>query len=219
MLHKVGRANYHTFRTHFWDWRREIQMTSPSIFQASRLGNIADQSRVNGNLYLNGWNTTCWYGGSGGVNETKGTICDPNINTGPLLRCPSVPADSINPCSSFNDDWPTIADVNNAINKPDYDTRPFDKYATTDSFRNFMEGFDSSLDRNECAENALCKCEVGGVHCEGADSDDPLLRRLHNSVSAMHIEEIYACAYFKLSLRFFIHTIHTGSHHCWHWFF
>ena len=59
-----------------------------------------------------------------------------------------------------------LADVNNAINKPDYDTYPFDKYATTGSFRNFMEGFDSSLDKNECAENPLCKCEVGKVHCE-----------------------------------------------------
>ena len=82
-----------------------------------------------------------------------------------------------------------LADVNSAINKPDYDTYPFDKYATTGSFRNFMEGFDSSLDKNECAENPLCKCEVGKVHCRGADSDDPLLRRLHNSVSAMHIKE------------------------------
>ena len=185
MLRTMGHDDYHTFRTHFWDWRREIQMTSPSIFQYNRLGGrqeIAGQSHVYGNLYSNSWNTICWYGGSGGVNQPKGTICDPNINTGPLLRCPS---DSINPCSSSNDDWPTIADVNNAINKPDYDTEPFDKYAKAGSFRNYMEGFDSSLDNKKCAQNSLCKCEVGAVHCEGADSDKPLLRRLHNSVSVI----------------------------------
>ena len=198
MLRTMGHEDYHTFRTHFWDWRREIQMTSPSIFQYNRLGGrqeIAGQSHVYGSLSSNGWNTICWYGGSGGVIEPKGTICDPNINTGPLLRCPSVPSDHINPCNSSNDDWPTIADVNSAINKPDYDTDTFDKDATADSFRNFMEGFDNSLGKKECAKKPLCKCEVGEVHCEGDDSDEPLLRRLHNSVSAMLIEKIYLCAY------------------------
>ena len=38
MLRTMGHEDYHTFRTHFWDWRREIQMTSPSIFQYNRLG-------------------------------------------------------------------------------------------------------------------------------------------------------------------------------------
>ena len=89
MLRNMGRRDYYTFRTHYWDWRREIQMSSPSIFQYNRLGS-RNQSRVNGNLYSNGWNTICWYGGSGGVNKPKGTICDPNTDTGPLLRCPSV---------------------------------------------------------------------------------------------------------------------------------
>ena len=184
MLRRMGREDYHTFRTHFWDWRREIQMTSPSIFQYNRLGErreIAGQSRVYGNLYSNGWNTICWYGGSGGVNQPKGTICNPNNSTGPLLRCPSVSADSVNPCNSSNDDWPTIAHVNDAINMPDYDKPPFDKYATAGSFRNYMEGFDSSLDETECADNRLCNCEDGGE-----DGCKPLLRLLHNSVSAMH---------------------------------
>ena len=64
MLRNMGRDDYHTFRTHFWDWRREIQMTSPSIFHYNRLGErqeIAGQSHVHGNLYSNGWNTICWY--------------------------------------------------------------------------------------------------------------------------------------------------------------
>ena len=93
---------------------------------------------MDGNLYSNGWNTICWYRSNGRGNQPKGTICDPNINTGPLLRCPSVPAGAINPCSSSNDDWPTIVDVNNAINMPNYDTYPFDKYATAGSFRNIL---------------------------------------------------------------------------------
>ena len=37
MLRTMEHDDYHTFRTHFWDWRHEIQMTSPSIFQESRL--------------------------------------------------------------------------------------------------------------------------------------------------------------------------------------
>ena len=193
MLRNMGRQDYHTFRTHYWDWRREIQMTSPSIFQYNRLGRrqeIASQSHVNGDLYSNGWNTICWYGGSEGVNLPKGTICDPNINTGPLLRCPPVSPGTTDPCSSSNDDWPTIADVNNAVNKPDYDTEPFDKYATANSFRNFMEGFDSRIDKNECTEKRLCKCEDGEDDC-----NKPLLRLLHNSVSCVHLMSVSMCLF------------------------
>ena len=180
MLRKMGHEDYDTFRTHFWDWRHEIQMTSPSIFQYSRLGEITDQSDVDGNLYSNSWNTICWYRGTGGVNEPKGTICNPDTYTGPLLHCSSVTAGT-NPCSSSYVDWPTIADVNDAINMPDYDKTPFDKYATAGSFRNYMEGFDSSLDKTECADNRLCNCEDGGE-----DGCKPLLRLLHNSVSAVY---------------------------------
>lgn len=100
------------------------------------------------------------------MNEAKVTICDPN--TGPLLCCQSVLLGTTNPCSSSNDDWPTIADVNNAINKPYYNTEPFDKYATASSFHNFMENFDSSLDKNECAQKWLCKCEDGRDDCTGS---------------------------------------------------
>ena len=212
MLRNKGRDDYHTFRTHFWDWRREIQMTSPSIFQYNRLGErqeIDGRSHVHGNLYSNGWNTICWYGGSGEVDEVKGTICNPNNNTGPLLRCPSVPPGTTNPCSSSNDHWPTIADVNKAINKPDYDTEPFDKYATADSFRNYMEGFDSSLDKNECAQKSLCKCEVGRDDCNSSNADKPLLRLLHNSVSAVHLMNVSLCLVFTLLLN---HGLYTHTH-------
>ena len=147
------------------------------------------KSIVYGNLYSNSWNTICWYRSNGRGNQPKGTICNPNINTGPLLRCPYVPAGTItiNPCRSSNDDWPTIADVSNAINKPYYDTYPFDKYATAGSFRNYMEGFDSSLDKYECAQQRLCRCEVGEEDCNSYNSTKPLLRLLHNSVSAVHL--------------------------------
>lgn len=191
MLRTMGRENYHTFRTHYWDWRRETQITShgtDEIFLESRLGmtrpNEAGQPQVYGDLYTNGWNTVCWYGGSGNVMEPRGTICDPSVNTGPLLRCPFLPED---PCNSTNHDWPNITDVNVALSKPEYDTEPFNKTATVDSFRNFMEGNDIEISIPDCRRNRLCACEVGGPNCEGADASTPILRRLHNSVSARQL--------------------------------
>ena len=100
-----------------------------------------------------------------------------------------------NPCSSSNDDWPTIADVNNAVNKPYYDTESFDKYATANSFRNFMEGFDSSINKNECTEKRLCKCEVGEDNCNASNATKPLLRLLHNSVSCVHLMSVSMCLF------------------------
>ncbi len=172
-------------RIHYWDWRRERR--SHELFQMNKLGtsitNQNGQSQVSGDLVGDGWDTICWYNGSGNVTIPKGTICNPNIKTGPLLRCPLINDSSV--CDDNKPNyWPTYGDVDNAINKQVYDTESFDKNATADSFRNFMEGFDNNVSIDECASNNLCICEGGGrVDCIGEDSSSPLQRRLHNAVS------------------------------------
>ena len=226
MLLTMGQENYYTFRTHYWDWRREIQIdVTDQIFLENRLGvtrpNEAGQPQVYGDLYTNGWNTVCWYGGSGNVMEPRGTICNPNVNTGPLLRCPFLPDED--PCNSTNRDWPNATDVNVALSKPEYDTEPFNKTATLDSFRNFMEGNDLEISIEDCRQNRLCSCEVGGPNCEGADASIPILRRLHNSVSARQLRIYYVlcklhymAAHARTRAHTHTHTL-TGSHYCWDW--
>ncbi len=85
MLKSQGEYDYHTFRIHYWDWRRGSR--SHELFQMNKLGrsitNQNGQSQVSGDLVSDGWDTICWYNGSG---NAKGTICNPNIKTGPLLR-------------------------------------------------------------------------------------------------------------------------------------
>ena len=88
MLESMGDQNYYTFRTHYWDWRREIQMANDDIFVRNRVGesrNISNQPQVRGDLFDGGWDTICWYDGSGNVSMPKGTTCDPRIKTG--LSC------------------------------------------------------------------------------------------------------------------------------------
>lgn len=188
MLQNMGRPNYHTFRFHYWDWRREIQVErADDIFLINRLGitrpNGNNQPQVYGDLFNSSWDTICWYGGSGNVVESKGTICNPQNKTGPLLRCPFLPGRNV--CDSSNPDWPTLTNVNTAISKPTYDTESYNRTTTEDSFRNFMEGFDGSVSVEECSNSALCSCNVGGVDCVGNNADSPLQRLLHNSVSAI----------------------------------
>ena len=177
MLQARGDPNYHTFRVPYWDWRKNNR--SDEVFRSNRLGNSSlnenNQSLVSGDLFSDGWDTICWYNGSGNVIIQKGTICNPNNKTGPLLRCPH----SNNFCNDSHPNWPTNGDVDKAIKKPLYDTESYNRSATDKSFRNFMEGFDGSVSTNECASNGLCMCEERGDDCTG----QPLQRRLHNAVS------------------------------------
>ena len=180
MLKSMRHQNYYAFRTHYWDWRKETQEAisdDTEIFVPNRLGerrnNINSQPQVHGDLFEGGWDTICWYNGSGNVIMPKGTICDPRIKTGPLLRCPLAQDDKKDPCDRFNPDWPSRADVEKALSKQQYDTQPYNKRASEESFRNFMEGFDSSVSIDDCRSDPLCLCE-GGM---------PLKRNLHNLVS------------------------------------
>ena len=181
MLKSMGDPDYHTFRTHYWDWR---QHDRSEIFKEESLGktvvNENNQPQVTGELFKHSWDTVCWYNGSGDVVGQKGAVCNPNDKTGPLLRCPFLDPD---PCNSNNPNWPTFNQVRDAINKPFYDTESYDTMTTDESFRNFLEGFDGSIEIGDCAKNTLCECVVGGVNCDGDNASLPLQRLLHNTVS------------------------------------
>ena len=87
MLQRMGQADYHTFRLPYFDWRREIQEGSGVKFEdilvENRLGFTNYTSGlpvVSGSLVSDDWESVCWC--------RLGQICDPNISTGPIQRCP-----------------------------------------------------------------------------------------------------------------------------------
>lgn len=194
MLKSTGQTDYHTFRLNYWDWRN---LNRAELFTTERLGaNVIDQPGLRGLIFNAGWDTICWYNGSGNVTATKGTICDPRDPTGPIQRCPTVLG--INPCTSPNN-WPSSEDVEAALIKPLYDTETFNRDATDRSFRNLMEGFENGISDEDCSNNNLC---VGGVQ-----------RHLHNSVSAtLHGQFIVAME--VMAVYVYMHTyIHTRYTH------
>lgn len=185
---------YHEFRIHYWDWRKEIQEKTLTeepgtdtdvIFRRNRLGvsvrNENNQSEVVGDLVSEGWDTICWYGGSGGVDIPLGTVCNPSNKTGPLLRCPYLPSPSLDPCRIGNPDWPTQDHIDEALRRPVYDTTNYETDTTNRSFRSYMEGYDNGITVEECGNSGLCACD-NGPDC-GVGAGSPLQRRLHNSVS------------------------------------
>ena len=155
----------------------QISSMADSLFEENRLGvsrmNENNQYQVYGDLFNEGWNTTCWYGGSGNVMQEVGTVCDPRTNTGPLLRCPHYNGRDI--CRPDNPNWPTIDSVNTTISKPDYDTDDYRRNTDSNSFRNFMEGFEvlEDVSEAECSGMPLCN------HNDGVS----IQRHLHNTVS------------------------------------
>ena len=172
--------NYYMFRLHYWDWRQEMQTNENSPFKSNRLGETRDVGgfpRVHGDLVSDGWDTKCW-------NLEVGVICNPNAGTGKLQRCPFT---GTRPCDVDNPDWPTVADVKQAIEISIYDDGDhYDKFSRS-GFRNFMEGFNvlsnSSSDIKRCAEDRLCKCDPDdNPQCDGTPPTTPIARVLHNSV-------------------------------------
>ena len=188
MLKSMGHDDYYTFRIPYWDWRKEMQTDSNSPFQRDRLGetvNINGLPQVHGGeVFPSNWQTICW-----DKSENKShTICNPQVPTGQLQRCP-LSEDS---CNSGNPLWPTDKDIQTALSLKSYDTSPF-KEASMDSFRNQLEGFKPLFNDSVqfCREDKLCLCTKGNENCtESMHEDgirnqpgDPLQRLLHNSVS------------------------------------
>ena len=121
MLRGIGHEDYYTFRLPYWDWRVEIQKSTgipaEELFTEKRFGatqNVSGFPRVVGDVVgPNGWDSLC---------VQANFTCDPNINTGPLQRCPFT---GNNPCSSDNPNWPTIKEVNDILAVDHFDSSPY----------------------------------------------------------------------------------------------
>ena len=162
MLQSRGHANYHSFRLPYWDWRIEIQNSTgirvEDLLTERRFGatqNVSGFPRVVGDIVgPNGWISLC--------SQTNFKICDPDIDTGPLQRCPFT---GTNPCHSSNPDWPTIKQVNDAIAIDHYDSPPYNLLSKT-GFRAFID-FYVHDDLEECRDDRMCQCiPFGGTSCD-----------------------------------------------------
>ena len=162
MLQSRGHANYHSFRLPYWDWRIEIQNSTgirvEDLLTERRFGatqNISGFPRVVGDIVgPSGWISLC--------SQTNFKICDPDIDTGRLQRCPFT---GTNPCHSSNPDWPTIKQVNDAIAIDHYDSPPYNLLSKT-GFRAFID-FYVHDDLEECCNDRMCQCiPFGGTSCD-----------------------------------------------------
>ena len=154
ILKTEGHPNYHSFRLPYWDWRVEIQKSTgipaEKLFTKSRLGathNVSGFPQVVGEIVgPDGWNSMCYH--------MFYEICDPNVNTGPLRRCPFT---GNNPCSSDNPDWPTIQQVNDLIATDSYDAPPYNIF-TRVGFRAHID-YDIDDRLEECHHDRMCMCQ------------------------------------------------------------
>ena len=148
LLKRLGKPNYHTFRAPYWDWRREIQLGSgisgEELFTESHLGYT---KFTNGYPVVYGqyedWETVCWL--------MVGQICDPRQPTGPLQRCPFPDR-----CTSRNPDWPTMQDVNTALEFETFDSPPWN-LISRDGVRSYID-FEVNTEFEACREDRMCLC-------------------------------------------------------------
>ena len=162
MLKSIGHVDYHTFRLPYWDWRIEIQnstgIRAEDLFTENRFGathNVSGFPHVVGDIVgPDGWDTLC--------SQTNFQLCDPNISTGPLQRCPFT---GTNPCHSSNPDWPTIKQVNDAIAIDTYDSSPYNLLSRP-GYRQFIDYYVDD-DLEGCRKDRMCQC----LPCGGADCD------------------------------------------------
>jgi len=177
MLKSLGHANYYSYRLPYWDWRVEIQKSTgipvEELFIESRFGatkNVSGFPRVVGDMYgPDGWESLC--------SRLFGEVCNPNIKTGPLQRCPFT---GNNPCNSNNPDWPTIKQVNDALAIDTYDSPPYNISSKT-GYRAFVD-FDIHDDLEECRNDRLCQCmPYGGTNCDLSTVPDGVSVAAYNS--------------------------------------
>lgn len=157
MLLSMGDPNYHMFRVPYWDWRREIQMTSgirvEDLFAANRLGNTRNESGiaiVEGDMYGNGWETICW--------QMRGVVCDPRVSTGLLQRCPFT---GTNPCNADNPDWPLQEEFLEDFAVNFYDVPPYN-ITSFGGFRDSLDILNGVLTFEECRNDRQCQCMPSG---------------------------------------------------------
>ena len=186
MLKSLGRDDYHTYRLPYWDWRIEIQNSTgirvEDLFIESRFGatqNINGFPQVVGDIVgADGWDSVCV--------QVFNEPCDPNITTGPLLRCPFT---GNNPCHSSNPDWPTIQEVNDALAIGTYDAPPYNLFSRS-GYRIFVD-FIVNDDIEGCRNNRMCQClPYAGSDCNltSIPPDVPVAAydsQMHSDVSTL----------------------------------
>ena len=184
MLDSMGHLDYHTFRLPYWDWRIEIQRStgilSDDLFTEKRLGatrNVSGFPRVFGDIVGDGWNTICWL--------KFFQICDPNVNTGPLQRCPFT---GTNPCSSNNPDWPTSRQVNRAMTFNRYERPPYN-FLSQRNYRSFVDA-NVNFRIRRCRRNRMCFCSpTFDPECSPKNSNGSrmiaLQQQMHGAVSTV----------------------------------
>ena len=162
MLKSMGHTDYYSFRLPYWDWRVEIQKSTgipvEELLTESRFGatrNVSGFPHVVGDIVgPDGSESLCA--------QANFRICDPNIDTGPLQRCPFTGTD---PCNSNNPDWPTIKQVNDAIAIDTYDSPPYNMLSKT-GYRTFIDYYVHD-DLEECRNDRMCRCvPYGGTDCD-----------------------------------------------------
>ena len=108
-------------------------------------------------------------------------ICDPNVNTGPLQRCPFT---GTSPCNSNNPDWPTNQHVNRAMEFNRYDALPYN-IVSRKNYRSFV---DASVNyrTKRCSKDRMCMC-LPSYDPECAHTPDSkriaLTQQMHGAVS------------------------------------
>ena len=181
MLQRMGRPDYHTYRSPYFDWRKEIQEGSgvkiEDILVESRFGftNFTQSGRpvVSGPM-VEGWESVCA--------NMRRKICNPNVPTGPVQRCPLPDR-----CRSDNPDWPTLERVNRAISFETFDAAPWTAVAS-DGFRSFVD-FEIDNDVEACRNDRMCLCSEGDINCTspaiaaGAEAVT-MFSRMHTTVSS-----------------------------------
>ena len=162
MLKSMGRDDYYSFRLPYWDWRVEIQkgtgIPAEELFTESRFGatqNISGFPRVVGAIVEpDGWDSLCV--------RAHFVMCDPNINNGPLQRCPFTGND---PCSSDNPDWPTIKEVNDILAINHFDSPPYNLLSRS-GYRVVVDYYVHD-NFEDCQNDRLCICQpFGGPKCD-----------------------------------------------------
>ena len=168
MLQAMGREDYHKFRLPYWDWRGEIQnsygLTSDELFSFHRLGetrNISGHPVVFGDIIGDGWDTICL--------SKFGVPCDPNVNTGPLQRCPFTEP---NLCRSSNPSWPTMQEVNELLDFDELETPPYN-VTSANCMRGQIEFVTSAASVEECRRKNFCLCIPGGGLCDDIPPNTP----------------------------------------------
>ena len=186
MLQRMGRPDYHTYRSPYFDWRREIQEGSGVKFEdllvENRFGftNYTSGFPVVSGQLVGDWQSVCA--------RMTGQICDPNVPTEPIQRCP-VP----DRCRSDNPDWPTLERINRAISFETFDVAPWTEISS-DGFRSFVD-FEIGSDPDVCRNDRMCLCTGGDINCTNPAiaAGSPVITffsRIHTTVSAITLKII-----------------------------